>query len=659
MFRASQTIALSLPSLLLAAIASTSSVSANEIKQVAENTSSALSSSAPSAIASVTTLKVDEKVSNNSTPNTTNNTVAGSPVNLDALINVSGNGLQNPVAGQQDLSSTVVPVTDLSNPNINLSSQNSDLSQITSVTQFTDVKPTDWAYGALQSLIERGVISGYPDSPFRGRQALTRYEFAAALNTALDKINEITSAGLADKVGKEDLATLQKLQEEFSAELSTIRGRVDALDAKTAKLESQQFSTTTKLTGAAQFFLGTTVSNGKTRGTEASRSTNTVFAYAVNLRLNTSFTGKDLLSVLIGTSGTPNIAALVGGGAAGGQPAQSNVANFSLDGSTATSAPGTFVLGQLFYRFPVGDQATVWLSARSLQFFDFFPLITPLRSGNSTAATVYGLFNPIIFRPGFTNTGIGAAFRFNDQLQLHTGYFASDVQASNPGVGSNTNTSTGPNRGLNVANGNGLFGGSSTYAVQLTYRPSDRFASSLNYVRKYWTGTNGDPALQAGTVSFGGPTGTGNAIQPFGDVPTISDTFGAQFDWRIFPKVGLGGGFSNTEATGLSAVVPSATVGGSKANVFSASVSLGFFDLFKEGNHAGILAAITPYVTSNDNKARQDVLTPWLFEIFYTHRFNKNISITPDVFLVLNPDRGLNGTADPIWGFSVRTTFAF
>jgi hypothetical protein len=413
------------------------------------------------------------------------------------------------------------------------------------------------------------------------------------------------------------------------------------------------------LSGTAQFFLGTTVSNGKTRGTEASRSTNTVFAYAVNLRLNTSFTGKDLLSVLIGTSGTPNIAALVGGGAAGGQPAQSNVANFSLDGSTATSAPGTFVLGQLFYRFPVGDQATVWLSARSLQFFDFFPLITPLRSGNSTAATVYGLFNPIIFRPGFTNTGIGAAFRFNDQLQLHTGYFASDVQASNPGVGSNTNTTTGPNRGLNVANGNGLFGGSSTYAAQLTYRPSDRLAGSLNYVRKYWTGTNGDPALQAGTVSFGGPTGTSNAIQPFGDVPTISDTFGAQFDWRIFPKVGFGGGFSTTAATNLSSVPASATAGGTKANVFSASVSLGFFDLFQEGNHAGILAAITPYVTDNDNKARQDVLTPWLFEIFYTHRFNKNISITPDIFLVLNPDRGLNGTADPIWGFSVRTTFAF
>jgi hypothetical protein len=650
MFRASQTIALSLPSLLLAAIASTSSVSANEIKPVAESTSSA-----PSAIASVNTLKIDEKVdqikkvADSSTPSTTNNTVAGSSVNLDALINVSGNGLQNPVSAQQpELSSTVVPITELSNLNLNSSSPSSEFAAITSVSQLNDVKSTDWAFTALQSLVERyGVIAGYPDSTFRGKQALTRYEFAAGLNVALDKINEIVSAGLADKVGKEDIATLQKLQEQFASELATIRGRVDALDAKTAKLESQQFSTTTKLSGVAQFLLGTTVSNGKTASTGDSRSSNTVFAYAVNLRLNTSFTGKDLLSVLIGTSGTPNIANLVGGTTTGkdGKPiaSPSNVANFSLDGSTATTAPGSFVLGQLFYRFPVGDQATVWLSARSLQFFDFFPLITPLRSGNSTAATVYGLFNPIIFRPGFTNTGVGAAYRFNDQLQLHAGYFASDVQASNPAAG---NTSAGNNPATKSVNGNGLFGGSSTYGTQLTYKPSDRFAASLNYIRKYWTGTNGD--LRAGEVSFGGPTGTTNAIAPFGDATTLSDTFGTQFDWRIFPKVGLGGGFSTTAATNLTA--------NQKANVFSASVSLGFFDLFQEGNHAGILAAITPYVTSNDDKSRQDALTPWLFEAFYTHRFNKNVSITPDIFLVLNPDKG---AGDPIWGFSVRTTFAF
>ncbi|WP_126391128.1 iron uptake porin [Pseudanabaena sp. ABRG5-3] len=614
MSKASQKIALSFPILLMTAIASTSSVNANEIKKVADNNVSTSSSSTVNAVTS--------------------------PVKLDDVINVSGVGLQSPLPeSAQKNELVVVPVTQLSDSNANLSSQNSELAAITSVSQLNDVRSTDWAFTALQSLVERyGVIAGYPDSTYRGKQALTRYEFAAGLNTALDKINEIISAGLADKVSKEDLATLQKLQEEFAVELSTLRGRVDALDAKTAKLEAQQFSATTKLSGSAQFLIGTLVSNSRTASTGDSRTTNLFFTYAANLRLNTSFTGKDLLSFTIGTSNPPPISSLLGG-TSGGRVVQSNVANFALDGSTSTTIPNSFTLGQLFYRFPVGDQATIWLSARGLQFFDYFPLITPLRSGNSTAATVYGLFNPIIFRPGFTNTGIGAAYRFNDQWQIHTGYFASDVQASNPGVG----TPATPNQ----ANGSGLFGGSSTYAVQVTFKPSDRFAGSLNYVRKYWTGTNG--LLRAGEVSFGGPTGTTNAIAPFGDVTTLSDTFGSQFDWRIFPKVGLGGGFSTTAATNLTAP--------QKASVFSASISLGFFDLFQEGNHAGILAAITPYVTSNDNAARKDALTPWLIEAFYTHRFNKNVSITPDIFLVLNPDRGT--TAEPIWGFSLRTTFAF
>jgi len=126
-------------------------------------------------------------------------------------------------------------------------STNTTAQNVTSVSQLSDVRPTDWAFTALQSLVERyGCIAGYPDRTFRGKQATSRYEFAAGLNACLDKINEIISAGLADKVGKEDLATLQKLQEEFAAELATLRGRVDALDAKTAKLEAQQFSTTTK-----------------------------------------------------------------------------------------------------------------------------------------------------------------------------------------------------------------------------------------------------------------------------------------------------------------------------------------------------------------------------------------------------------------------------
>jgi S-layer homology domain len=65
------------------------------------------------------------------------------------------------------------------------------ISQVTSVSQLTDVKPTDWAFQALQSLVERyGCIAGYPDKTYRGNRAITRYEFAAGLNSCMDRVYE-------------------------------------------------------------------------------------------------------------------------------------------------------------------------------------------------------------------------------------------------------------------------------------------------------------------------------------------------------------------------------------------------------------------------------------------------------------------------------------
>jgi Carbohydrate-selective porin, OprB family/S-layer homology domain len=124
------------------------------------------------------------------------------------------------------------------------------LAQVTSVSQLSDVQPTDWAFQALQSLVERyGCIAGYPNQTYRGNRAMTRYEFAAGLNACLERINELIATATGDLVKKEDLATLQKLQEQFAAELATLRGRVDAVEARTAELEANQFSTTTKLNG--------------------------------------------------------------------------------------------------------------------------------------------------------------------------------------------------------------------------------------------------------------------------------------------------------------------------------------------------------------------------------------------------------------------------
>ncbi|MEY3869110.1 MAG: carbohydrate-selective porin [Cyanobacteriota bacterium] len=576
---------LSFPALFIAVISSISSVSAGEISKTLESMPS------PS-------------------------------VKIDDVVNLSQTALQSPFPGftqQQDLIPTVVSVSELSDSKTSFLLENSHQAKITSVSQLSDIKSSDWAFTALQSLIERyGAIVGDNNGKFRGNQVLTRYEFAASLNTVLNKINEIILTGFTDKISKEDFAIIQKLQTEFATELATIRGRIDTLDTRTAKLEAQQFSTTTKLIGSTSFLMGGVTSSGtKTGGT--SRNANLILSYASNFRLNTSFTGKDMLSINLGANNAPSLFAVTG----------TYLSSFTIDSSTATIPPNNVGIAQLFYRFPVGDKITVWISDIGLQPFDYFPVISPLRNGVSVPNSRYALFNPPIFRPGFNDTGIGAAYLFSNQWQLHIGYFANSDQANKPNSG-----------------GFGIFNSSSTIATQLTFQPSKQLSSSLNFIHKYFTGLNISGSNLIGAVNRQGATGTNFSLAPFGNQPTNTDTFGGQFEWRIVPKVGLGGWFSTTAANNLK--------NGQKATVINAAVSLGFFDLFQEGNHGGILVGIPPYVSSNDNGARKDVNTPWHLEVFYTHRFTDNISITPDFFVILNPD---NGTTDLGWDFAYYLHF--
>ncbi|WP_204150731.1 iron uptake porin [Leptolyngbya sp. CCY15150] len=166
---------------------------------------------------------------------------------------------------------------------------NDELNQTTAVSQLSDVQPTDWAYTALRSLVERyGAIAGYPDGTFRGNRALTRYEFAAGLTAVLDRINEQLNDSSGLMLQREDLEIIQRLQAEFAGELATVRGRVDALEARTAELESHQFSTTTRLNGYTIF----TVNAGTQAGVD---DPNIAFTSSVGLYLSTSFNGNDVL----------------------------------------------------------------------------------------------------------------------------------------------------------------------------------------------------------------------------------------------------------------------------------------------------------------------------------------------------------------------------
>ncbi len=167
------------------------------------------------------------------------------------------------------------------------------LTQLTKVSELKDVAPTDWAYKALRSLVERyGCIAGYSDRTFRGDRVLSRYEFAAGLNSCLNQIERLIAQ--SGTVSQEDFNTLNRLTQDFESELATIKGRIDNIEARTALLEDQQFSTTTKLTGQALFAVAGAFGDEKANSND-SVDDQIFFSERVRLVLDSSFSGEDLL----------------------------------------------------------------------------------------------------------------------------------------------------------------------------------------------------------------------------------------------------------------------------------------------------------------------------------------------------------------------------
>jgi hypothetical protein len=495
---------------------------------------------------------------------------------------------------------------------------------VTSVSQLSDVRPTDWAFTALQSLVERyGCIAGYPDRTFRGKQATSRYEFAAGLNACLDKINEIISAGLADKVGKEDLATLQKLQEEFAAELATLRGRVDALDAKTAKLEAQQFSTTTKLNGEAIFALATG-SDGVINTvpfTPANRDkTNTTFSYRVRLNLDTSFTGKDLLRTRLQASNTGAYTTL----------ATSNSTRLSFDGFGTTA--NTFQINRLSYRFPIGESLTAYIAPIG-QPEDVLSPLNPLESDGQGTISSFGRFSPLIrIAAGGDPTGLAVAglnWKFTDKANLELLYSASNAAAA-----SNTAFVFG-----------GVTGGDTKLAAQLVYKPVDSFTLGIGYANAY----NPRNSLSL-------DTGLNNPS--FASIPVTrikSNTIVGSLIWDITKKLTFNTWGSWTFADGLNTA--GTTLGSTTFTSWLAAISVK--DLFSDGDLAGLMFG-QPLFRSSVSPTLPAIVAnnmPYHLEAFYRFRISKNITITPGVFFVFNQDsNSANGTATV---GVIRTTFTF
>ncbi|MGC1307422.1 MAG: iron uptake porin [Phormidesmis sp.] len=443
-------------------------------------------------------------------------TLLVAPAALGAVLAVSGNAVAAEAITTETAEGEIAADVMVAEP--------IQLAQVTSVSELSDVQPGDWAFTALQRLVEEyGCLEGFPDRTYRGNRALTRYEFAAGLNACLDVVIQLIGEG-------SELDTIRRLQQEFAAELATIRGRVDTLETDVAELEANQFSTTTKLRGQldahlvvpfdeADAFFDDTTQQGPSQAAAGQNATgggdeaDATFEYRARLNFDTSFTGEDRLRIRLQASDDAGALA----NTESGLSSQSGVG----------VGEDSVRLDDVYYSFPVGNRISGIIAANSVVTDDFVTSTIVPFDGPSVADAGGPEFYDLY--PG-GDFGAGVNFAFSNNLVLDLGYSSGS---------SNINTS-----------GAGLFNNNS-YIAQLNFLTDGFLDAAVAYI------------------------GTDN------DAPgTAENTIAGLINLK-FGGFQIGGHYASTDANG----------GG---DLDSYGGGIAFADLFGTGNEFGVYGGISP-----------------------------------------------------------------
>ncbi len=500
--------------------------------------------------------------------------------------------------------------------------------QVTSITQFSDVQPTEWAYQALSNLIERyGCVAGYPDGTFRGKKPLSRWEAAALLNACLDRITEVTDE-------------LRRLLKEFEKELAILRGRVDNLEAKVGELEANQFSTTTKLRGVATFTIGANAFGGDARvlgdnsgvpnslnpklaDLAAAQQGATAFNYNLDLYLDTSFTGKDLLRTRLragnfGSSpwGAANPDNLVG----------LNAFEVAFEGA---SGADSVEVNRLFYQFPLGSSftATIGGKVRQDDMLAFWPSVYP-------ADTVLDIFTyggapgayPLTLGSG------GGLWWKSGGFSISANYVAVNGNVGNPNVG-----------------GIGTDGSAQTGTAQIAWN-NENFGIAAAYT--YTT-------PQGGLAGLYGGNGTPLANLGYALSDSVNSV-GISGYWQPsnsgwLPSISTGWGLNAHNSDTFDQI--------DGAQTQSWYVGLQWSDVFIKGNSFGMAVGQPTFFTkSGDDDVIEANDGNYAWEWWYKFQVTDNISITPAIFYLSVPQgqfQKADGDTFDNFGGLVKTTFKF
>lgn len=472
------------------------------------------------------------------------------------------------------------------------------------IQQSVDIKSNNRAFRSFKSIAKRyNCLSPSAEASFDEVRQIDRNKFAKDLNDCTDRIKNL--AGIAPA----DLEILNQLQTEFATELTALKGTIERLETDVAKLETQQFSTTTKLTGQVIFAINAGTFGGDRiiapRGAIVSRDRpNATSLYRVSFDLNTSFKGNDLLKIrlLAASPGSnDNAAGFL-------EPNFGSVLDFAVPGREQVS------LGRLYYTFkPIEDlSVTVGPQMVAPDFIDRNRYANASFKDFSTAAITNNFI--LLPRPG----GAGAAIDWKpnqSQFSVRAVYIASSGAATLPenqqffGGGAANDVRLFP-----VAGGGstgGLFGDPYLGVIELEYAPTKSIAMRLQY---------------SGGELFGSKFGV----------------IGVNAELAISPQIGLFARYG-------SGSYPNTTLGDIRPQYWSAGIAVQ--DLFTKNDLAGIGIA-QPFLLREVGNATQTN-----FEVFYNIPVSQSLRITPIVQVITNPaNQNSNGS---IFTGTVRAVFSF
>jgi hypothetical protein len=419
---------------------------------------------------------------------------------------------------------------------------------------------------------------------------------------------------------------------------------VDGLEARVSELEATQFSTTTKLKGVATFVIGAnsfggdakqgladalriTGSTNPIQGFEDKRSTAAAsqsgaasFNYDLKLKIDTSFTGKDLLRTIL-RAGNFNQSAFSGKGYVG-----LDALDVAFEERSGINSVG---VNRLWYKFPIHDNlvATVGGRVRSKDMLMVWPSVYP-------EGTILDFFKYAGSPQSYNlvlGSGVGLGW-INNNLSLSANYVSGNGGNSRPDVG-NTNAFI---RDSGQCGGIATDCAGSSSTVQIAYAHQS-WGTAAAYT--YASGNNG-----AGLYP-GNATPMANLLNKLGATHSVAlSGWFMPADSRFIPSISAGWGYNiininNADFSGLlglRGVIQSAVSQ-------SWSINLHWPNAFIPGNVFGVALGQPTFVTSWENNSTlndgNDFVADgnYAWELWYTYQITDHLSVTPGFYYLSRP----------------------